>query len=295
MRLYREARWHEHGRPCVRLDGKLAASQMASDVSVDMLDELNTLEAPWPSFVIRLPQDIVMRDERGRDYTAIGVHRFVIEAPEEDVVKKVNQSMVDSGAPESVQTLMHRMQEATQARAEGGPLWGLYLLTADGEGGYQEEATLGQFMGKQDRMYFMHPEEEFAPEARRLIEVSARLAAGVCFMIHDSKIRRVSEKKKDKNRWRLSKLPETAEFIVGGDIRVSIDCREAVSDYVCGQRKAMPKVQWLVRGHWRWQPYGPKRSLLRRQFIEPYWKGPESAPILTRSHVLENDEKGEQS
>jgi hypothetical protein len=38
--------------------------------------------------------------------------------------------------------------------------------------------------------------------------------------------------------------------------------------------------QWIVRGHWRNQAYGPERKLHRPVWISPFVKGPEGAPML---------------
>lgn len=38
--------------------------------------------------------------------------------------------------------------------------------------------------------------------------------------------------------------------------------------------------RWIVRPHWRQQPYGPGRKLRRPQLIPPHVKGPEGAPLL---------------
>jgi len=43
--------------------------------------------------------------------------------------------------------------------------------------------------------------------------------------------------------------------------------------------------RWMVRGHWRLQPYGPKHSLRRMRWIDPYVKGPEDKPFDARSTV----------
>lgn len=43
--------------------------------------------------------------------------------------------------------------------------------------------------------------------------------------------------------------------------------------------------RWIVRGHWRQQPYGPEQSLRRPQWIADYIKGPEAAPIKEREKV----------
>jgi hypothetical protein len=38
--------------------------------------------------------------------------------------------------------------------------------------------------------------------------------------------------------------------------------------------------RWLVRGHWRMQPWGPKRERVRPVWIAPHVKGPEGKPML---------------
>lgn len=46
--------------------------------------------------------------------------------------------------------------------------------------------------------------------------------------------------------------------------------------------------RFIVRGHWRNQVYGPARSLRRRQWIEPHWKGPEDAvAAMDRTYAVE--------
>lgn len=36
----------------------------------------------------------------------------------------------------------------------------------------------------------------------------------------------------------------------------------------------------VVRGHWTHQPYGPKRSLRRLQWVAPFIRGPQEAPFV---------------
>jgi hypothetical protein len=43
--------------------------------------------------------------------------------------------------------------------------------------------------------------------------------------------------------------------------------------------------RWLVRGHWRQQPYGPEQSLRKPVWVPSYIKGPADAPLLERPHV----------
>lgn len=43
--------------------------------------------------------------------------------------------------------------------------------------------------------------------------------------------------------------------------------------------------RWMVRGHWRLQPYGPQKSLRKPIWIDPYVKGPEDKPLDVRPTV----------
>ena len=76
--------------------------------------------------------------------------------------------------------------------------------------------------------------------------------------------------------------PQTWTFQLARDVK--IDCRAAVRDYVRGLAASSPVVQSLVRGHWKRQPHGPGGTERKTIFIEPYWRGPEEAPIAVRAH-----------
>jgi len=80
--------------------------------------------------------------------------------------------------------------------------------------------------------------------------------------------------------------PEGARYVLAQP--VSIDLREAVLDSIGGKHRsgASPKVQFLVRGHWRNQAHGPGRTLRVFRWIEPFWKGPPETRILLRSHKV---------
>lgn len=45
-------------------------------------------------------------------------------------------------------------------------------------------------------------------------------------------------------------------------------------------------VRTLVTGHWRNQPHGAGKTQRRLQWIEPFWRGPEDAPISTPVRVV---------
>lgn len=43
---------------------------------------------------------------------------------------------------------------------------------------------------------------------------------------------------------------------------------------------------WIVRGHWRKQPYGPQKTLRRMVYITPYVKGPVDKPLKHKEKVF---------
>ena len=47
-------------------------------------------------------------------------------------------------------------------------------------------------------------------------------------------------------------------------------------------------VRFLVRGHWRNQPFGAGRVLRRRIWIMPFWKGPDTAHVPIRDYNVQD-------
>lgn len=70
---------------------------------------------------------------------------------------------------------------------------------------------------------------------------------------------------------------------------VILDVRSEVREwFVNGSaRKQGPlSIQTLVRGHYKMQPHGEGRAQRKYIHVEPYWRGPEDAPIVVRPHRL---------
>jgi hypothetical protein len=89
---------------------------------------------------------------------------------------------------------------------------------------------------------------------------------------------------------RVEPEPTCRQYVLGKDIHLSTDLRPELRRYLSGHRKS-PSVQVLVSGHYKMQPYGPKSSLRKLIWREPFWRGPEDSPIPIRSHVFGEEEK----
>jgi hypothetical protein len=83
--------------------------------------------------------------------------------------------------------------------------------------------------------------------------------------------------------------PPHRTIVVGRPLRS--DFRGVIHAYLGGtSTKSPPSVQTLVRGHYKRQAFGHGRSERRVIWVEPYWRGPEGAPILSRPHFLTGGE-----
>lgn len=80
-----------------------------------------------------------------------------------------------------------------------------------------------------------------------------------------------------------------ARFLLSAPVK--IDLREHVRE-ICegvGRKGSSPKVQFIVRGHWRQQACGPEHSLRKPIWIQAFWKGPEESRILLRHAQVVGD------
>lgn len=75
-----------------------------------------------------------------------------------------------------------------------------------------------------------------------------------------------------------------ARYVLGTP--VNIDLRQQVADVISGANSGKFSTQFLVRGHFRMQAHGAGYAQHKKIWIEPFWKGPEEARVLLRSHQI---------
>lgn len=136
-----------------------------------------------------------------------------------------------------------------------------------------------------DQVYVGELDEERDDEAKRLARSLRRAFAGIVLeMMSPKKHEAVGKPSKP---IRKSDKP-TASATVVLRREVVVDCRDWLEKHLRGDADAnrMLSVQTLVRGHWKRQPHGPNATERKYIHVEPYWRGPEDAPIAVRSHIL---------
>jgi hypothetical protein len=267
---YGAARWADQGFPTITMGDRLAAALCGTEVPPEWYGEL---KAPWEAFVIEIP---------GGDPPLITIF-------DPEIQKRTRATRV---------LVQHTVAE------DGLEEW-WWMLFSEHDQHFWREGTPEQilhsveFRERETERYRVHGGEAFEEHIRqdqRIYHLVSRLVFNSILTLTDpDRVRAVgSSHKRYETRSKSGNdrtgTPEQRVFVIGKPIQ--IDCRSAIRDYLEGRSTRdsfKVSTQFLVRGHWRWQPHGPNHSLRRRQWIQPFWKGPEDAVIPIRDHDLQSD------
>lgn len=115
---------------------------------------------------------------------------------------------------------------------------------------------------------------------KRLVRLLDRLVLGVCREMSSREHQQSVASGPAQGR-RLRASPRLWTFKLTRP--VVVNCRDAVGRYLVGGSSGPPTVQCFVRGHWRRQHYLDRVEWIQ---VEPYWRGPETAPIAVRPHQV---------
>ncbi len=250
-------RWYERACPVVQLSSHsyaaaLAATSLPHDIEIN---------PPWQAFMIDLPSDLIPAENNESDIRSLLVHRHR-SADKKSFTWDI--------------LLLPRIP-LPLLRTVNMPL---------------SDLLSGDKSIEQDESLMTSVSRELTTEDERKLRICTRIALGVCLAMSDPNAVRATASTKmseETHRKRLAKEPACRVFMLGRPVKV--DCRIAIRSYIMnGSSVRGPlTIQFLVRGYWRNQPYGPNLSKRRAQWIEPYWKGPEDAPINVRPHILKNN------
>ena len=125
-------------------------------------------------------------------------------------------------------------------------------------------------------------------KVKRVVVLAKRLVAGLLLaMQHADNFKTREVKERHAGSLRRSKEPAHRVTMIGKPL--TIDLRGEIETYLRGdskRKRAPPSVQVLVRGHYKRQVIGVGRMGRKVIHIEPYWRGPDEAPIFTRPKRL---------
>jgi hypothetical protein len=270
--------WAESAFSTIRVDERLAASFMATRLPQSDLPEI---KAPWRTMLIELPKNM-LREHDATPANGWASPEFI------DWVFVQNIPSQDPGHVELGLQSTHANWLIWLVPSCIGPKPPMPVRTLSEMAWLSEHAEARPFdiMGRP---------RETDPNGRDIdADVDAiittnrmvlRFVAGTLFELasQESAVQSVKRFGPPKRR-RTQDEPSSWVFRLTRDVRV--DCRTAIREASARGEGRAPTIQSLVRGHWK-----PRLSerIGRPVHVEPYWRGPEDAPIAVRSHVLKGD------
>lgn len=250
------AKWAVHAFQRITTSHTYGAALMCSDADAAVLSDI---ELQWNAFMVLLPNGLLGYEHNGSffDYTRLLVASY-------------------DGS-------------ATLILLNQGPTPSSHRIVG------QISATLASLLDAEPAK-FLHTTDDVALEdglgakIARVMTMAKRLVTGLLLALqhqNNFKVRQVPAREGHKNRG--EKEPAHRIVFVGSPVK--IDCRPAVKDFIAHgspkRKGAPPSVQTLVRGHHKRQVVGVGRKGRKVIWIEPFWRGPEDAPILTRPKVIQ--------
>jgi hypothetical protein len=248
-------KWAMSGFPTIRMGHKTAAGFMATHLNPEMAPEM--VRSPWPGFVIKVPGDMIhfFNDEKDSNdpVSCIAVCQLNNGRWNYCISTNVNSGFQTGG----ISVWAHAVPTKSLA---GEPIdWSKTILPRSG----------------------MQPTDIDL----RSEELAKNLIIGCCLHFSESAKKeeaRVKPVGRGVRNRPPGQVPDFTHFEIRQD--VSIDVLSAVKEYA-RNGGGSPKVQFLVRGHWKMQPYG-KGGLERKQiYVAPFWKGPLDAPVIMKTGI----------
>lgn len=148
------------------------------------------------------------------------------------------------------------------------------------------------------------PEERsFLPEDEHILDVAWRYLRNFLLWLeamggmrsHRPEV--VPPKLAEKRQRRGEAWPKS--WVMGREVVLGSELRRAAAEFVLGrsQRHAVPgwhlRHRFVVRGHWRNQACGFQRTLRRRRWIQPFWKGPQGTEAWSHIYTNQSTAKGD--
>jgi hypothetical protein len=279
--------WRENGYPCFQLTHSLAAALLLTDCKeVKGRD----LKFPFPSFLVTLPRPNGLIEFTDPDTDLpieagwIQFHSMQAPAEQKDG-DKICAALRDRSyltEDPDVQWRDSTIVRVIEPRGIG-VFNRQYLPT--GEETLEEWLTSYQPIGGKYQF-------ESTDLDKSSVHASLRLLVNLSFYLdaQSAQGKKLPKRKILRRKWGRSRddgPPIPPAWQLGQDVKLSAELREAAKHSASPNPKTRAewelKSQHVVRGHWRNQAHGPERTLRKRIWITPHWRGPRASEAIVRN------------
>lgn len=274
-RMHWLSRWADAAFPRIQISHSYAAMLMATTISAQ---EVPHVEAPWPAFLIEVPQGLLPIQARDGEWTHVSrIHVNTGFLPHLWTERWWGFELTGKGIEvHRIGPLLDAAIPTPKKQLDAMPLFEL-------PESYALEAKDAPISNVQDFWAGFDRSHE-----DRVVTLAGRLIVGACVMMtnkanYREKAARLSPALYSFNK-RVGGPPvEPRIHVLGRPVKV--DFRLAVASFLAGGGRS-PSVQTLVAGHHKRQAHGPGNVDRKWIFVEPYWRGEVDAPIVVRPHVV---------
>jgi hypothetical protein len=258
------ARWAENGFPQVTMGHKYCAALLCTGTDAETLA---FVKPPWGAFFIEVPPGLLPVDS--------------------DVC----------GNTEVKRILVVRLQNKKKGETWAYIAFTDTFITLWRFGADTSELEPPSIEGEEHFAHLLQS-EPFTTQDRRVTTLIGRLIINTCLAMSDKgNITLIGPGHKAYNAARRNgdidtRVPAVRTFQVGASVK--LDLRDDVKTFIThGPRKpggGAPSVQVTVRGHFKTQRHGPKNTLVKVIWRQPFRRGSKDAPVLVRAHELGKEE-----
>lgn len=257
----------------------LAEKLLLTDVGKVQAEDLHV---PFPAFVIQLPPNFAqLNDPQTGKHD---VDTIIIVEGKEGGMRRLEAFFMareneNSGAPGDDSTLFeniflregHTLEDIINGMVQMESEYREADVSVLGKSGKEAIRQLMRFACSIVLYISSHPEDRkktINPEINKL----------------HNKLRGVKGKKRKKLKARLNQLlKEPVPYLVGTYVTISAELSKVAKAIGRGD-STQPSVTSYVRGHHKMQPHGPKMSLRKMIWVEPYWRG--FGPVTQKTYTV---------
>jgi hypothetical protein len=263
-------RWTEAGFPTIKISPRFAAAAMCTTLQPEVQA---VLRSPWRSFVIMMPKESVL-------------YHFPIDDPLP--VRYIIVLWVDQTVDEKGQLKDDNI---------GGRHWTYSLVTT------QEMPATHRYNLKSSDLCSSHLESnDLMPwptiedrDEKALMLAGRIISSTICAFTDPEMSSRIDKENHD--TWRKRPVPprraeDAHPLVFQITAPVTIDLVERVKEYQLkhpGGKSWKLNLRMVVGGHWKMQVCGKGRMGRKEIWIQPYERGPQSAPLAVRDHIIKDE------
>lgn len=249
--------WTRAGCPVFSLTDDFFHALAVTDFGTSEDDKDDVLHMPFPAFIVNFPPNALLDDAR---------RMFVYRVAE----SKPGTQTTPEPAKVDGEVIVH---------AEMETIWPLTRIALMGDPArfsqWPSSITRWEFLKARDRGRASSYAEAVDAKDVELVGMARRILANMLSYIESNHGLPTQKHKHGAEAAPVEREHSEPRFRVGRTVRLAPQIRALLREGRTGQSWKLGH-RFIVRGHFRMQVHGPQRALRRRQWIEPFWRGPQT-------------------